>query len=79
MLARYNVNFVNGVRAMADGNYLEAIVYFENHIKTSIVSSKEQSNEYLAEVLMKRATSSLPSHVQNELLSRQGNKGRRRF
>jgi hypothetical protein len=80
VLARYNVNFVNAMRSYAEGNWIECIIYLEAHIKTSTVSAKEQSNEFLAEVLMRKVNDKLPAHVAAELLSKQaGRGGRRRY
>ena len=78
VLARYNVNFVHGVRAMCAGEALDAIGFFDTHIRTSTLSSKEQAHESLAETLMAACTGQLAPAQLAELQARQS-KTRRRY
>jgi hypothetical protein len=77
VFARFNVNLVAAVRAMAAGHPLDAITLLQTHIKTSTVSAKEQSSELLAMALTQRCYAALPPHVAAELLAKQ-TRGRRR-
>lgn len=80
VLARYNVNFVNGMRSMLAGDYGLAINFFDAHTKTSTVSAKEQSHEVLAEVLLQQCFAKAPAAVAAELAQRNSKgKGRRGF